>query len=43
MVDIRTERTRNEIEEDILEQIEEGQRDDAEIRDFEELAEELGI
>jgi len=43
MVDIRTERTRNEIEEDILEQIEERQRDDAEIRDFEELAEELGI
>lgn len=32
-----------EIDDDILEQIEEGQGDDAEIRDFEELAEELGI
>ena len=32
-----------DIDEDIMEQIEEGQRDDAEIRDFEKLAEELRI
>ena len=32
-----------DIDDDILEQIEEGKRDDAEIRDFEELAKELGI
>jgi len=31
------------IDDDIMKQIEEGQRDDAEIRDFEELVEELGI
>jgi len=52
MVDIRTERTRHETEEDwavteidddILEQIEEGQRDDVKIRDFEDIADDLGI
>jgi len=32
-----------DIDDDIMKQIEEGQRDDAEIRDFEKLAEELGI
>jgi len=31
------------IDDDIMKQIEEGQRDDAEIRDFEKLAEELRI
>ena len=32
-----------DIDDDIMEQIEEGKRDDAEIRNFEELAEDLGI
>jgi len=32
-----------EIDDDIMKQIEEGKRDDVEIRDFEELVEELGI
>jgi len=43
LIDLYVCEAETDIDEDILEQIEEGQRDDAEIRDFEELAEELEI
>ena len=43
LIDLYVGAAETDIDEDILEQIEEGKRDDVEIRDFEELAEELGI
>jgi len=43
LIDLYVCEAETDIDDDILEQIEEGKRDDAEIRDFEELAEELGI
>jgi len=43
LIDLYVCEAETDIDDDILEQIEEGQRDDAEIRNFEELAEELGI
>jgi len=43
LIDLYIHEAETDIDDDILEQIEEGKRDDAEIRNFEELAEELGI
>jgi len=43
LIDLYVCEAETDIDDDIMEQIEEGQRDDAEIRNFEELAEELGI
>ena len=43
LIDLYVCEAETDIDDDILEQIEEGKRDDTEIRDFEELAKELGI
>ena len=43
LIDLYVCEAETDIDEDILEQIEEGQRDDAEIQDLEELVEELRI
>ena len=43
LIDLYIHEAETDIDDDIMKQIEEGKRDDAEIRDFEELAEELGI
>ena len=43
LIDLYVCEAETDIDDDILEQIEEGKRDDTEIRDFEKLAEELRI
>ena len=43
LIDLYVCEAETDIDDDILEQIEEGKRDDTEIRDFEELVKELGI